>query len=123
MMRLSITKKDNNRKLDRMISTCVNNFDLEGKTSFVDIMTERESAELDVSKIEDDKFRFTGIYIKKVEAYQVKLYELASKEVHEDIVSDQERGHVMLKDGFNELEKDSLCAKYLRMVNCNFRSI
>ena len=49
-----------------MISTCVNNFDLVGTTSFVDMITEKVSTTLDVSKIEDDKFRYTGRDIKRV---------------------------------------------------------
>ena len=46
--------------------TCVDDFDLAGTESFVDMVTERVSAVLDVSKVEDDKFRYTGIDIKKV---------------------------------------------------------
>ena len=49
-----------------MVSTCVDDFDLVGTESFVDIATKRVSAVLDVSKVEDDKFRYTGIDIKKV---------------------------------------------------------
>ena len=40
-------------------------FDLAGKDRFVKIR-EKESAVLDVSKVEDDKVRYPGINIKKV---------------------------------------------------------
>ena len=59
-----LVKKGN---LDGMISTCVDDFDIAGTESFVDLITKKVSKELDVSKVEDDKFRFTGIDIKKVE--------------------------------------------------------
>ena len=49
-----------------MVLTCVDDFDLAGTESFVDMVTERVSTVLDVSKVEDDKFRYTGIDIKKV---------------------------------------------------------
>ena len=50
-----------------MVSTCVDDFDLAGTKSFLDMVTKRVSTVLDVSKVEDDKFRYTGIDIKKVE--------------------------------------------------------
>ena len=49
-----------------MVSTCVDNFDIAGQPCFVDMITEKVSEVLDVSKVEDDKFRYTGIDIKKV---------------------------------------------------------
>ena len=53
--------------LKGMILTCIDDFDLAGTESYVQMVTEKVSAALDVSKVEDDCFRFTGIYIKKVE--------------------------------------------------------
>ena len=50
-----------------MVSICVDDFDLAGTKSFVERVTEKVSANLDVSKVEDDRFRYTGIDIKKVE--------------------------------------------------------
>ena len=50
-----------------MVSTCVDNFDLAGRKDFVEMIMEKVSATLDMSKVEDDKFRFTGIDIKKVD--------------------------------------------------------
>ena len=46
-----------------MVSTHVDDFDLAGMTSFVDIVTEKVSAVLDNSKVKDSLFRFTGIDI------------------------------------------------------------
>ena len=50
-----------------MVSTCVDDFDLLGTKSYIERVTKKVSAILDVSKVEDDKFRYTGIDIKKVE--------------------------------------------------------
>ena len=50
-----------------MVSTCVDDFDLAGKKSFVEKLTKEISDNLDMSKVGDDKFRYTGIDIKKVE--------------------------------------------------------
>ena len=60
-------KKDENGELEGMVSTCVDDFDLAGTKSFVEKVTKEISNNLDVSKVEDDKFRYTGIDIKKVE--------------------------------------------------------
>ena len=53
--------------LEGMISTHVDNFDLAGTEEFVEMVTEKVGAVLDVLKVEDDNFRFTGIDIKRVE--------------------------------------------------------
>ena len=50
-------RKDKNGELEGMISTCVDDFDLAGTKSFVDMVTKKVSAVLDVSMVEDDKFR------------------------------------------------------------------
>ena len=59
-------KKDENGKLEGMVSTCVDDFDLAGTKCFIERVTKKVSANLDVSKVEDDRFRYTGIDIKKV---------------------------------------------------------
>ena len=53
--------------MEGIVSTCVDDFDLAGTKSFVEKVTKKVSAVLDVSKVEDDRFRYTGIDIKKVE--------------------------------------------------------
>ena len=53
--------------LDGIVSTCVDYLDIVGSTSFVELITDKVSAVLDISKVEDDKFRFTGIDIRKME--------------------------------------------------------
>jgi len=53
-------------KVEGMISTCVDDFDIAGEPSFVDMITKKVSEVLDVSKLEDDKFRYTEIDIEKV---------------------------------------------------------
>ena len=52
--------------LEGMMSTFVDNFDLAGKKRFVDKVTEEIGKALDVSTVENDCFRFTGIDVKKV---------------------------------------------------------
>ena len=52
--------------LEGMVSTHVDDFDLEGKKKFVDKVTEEISKALDVSIVESDCFRFTVIDVKKV---------------------------------------------------------
>ena len=49
-----------------MVSTCVDDFDLTATKSFVERVTQKVSANLDVSKVEYNRFRYTGIDIKKV---------------------------------------------------------
>ena len=60
-------RKDKDGELEGMVSTCVDDFDLAGTKSFVEKVTKEISDNLDVSKAEDDKFRYTVIDIKKVE--------------------------------------------------------
>lgn len=77
-----------------MVSTCVDDFNLGGSTNFVKMITEKISAALDVSKVEDDKFRFTGIDIRKVEdGMEISMEEYAESleeiEIREDISNDR----------------------------------
>ena len=53
-------------ELEGMVSTHVDDFDLAGKARFVDKVTEEIGKALDVSTVESDCFRFTGIDVKKV---------------------------------------------------------
>ena len=52
--------------LEGMVSTYVDDFDLAGKTKFVDKVTEEISKALDVSQVENDFLCFTGIDVKRV---------------------------------------------------------
>ena len=49
-----------------MVSTHVDDFDLARKAEFVELVTEKISAELDVSQIENNHFCFTRRDVKKV---------------------------------------------------------
>ena len=61
-----------------MKSTHVDNFDLAGKKSFVDKVTGEISKALDVSTVESDCFRFTGIDVKKVkEGIEISMEDYA----------------------------------------------
>ena len=55
---------DESVNLEGIVSTHVNNFDLARHESFVAMVMEKVSAALDVSKVEDKEFVFTGIDIK-----------------------------------------------------------
>ena len=57
--------RDKYGNLEGIISTCVDDFDIAGEQSFVDMVTKKVSEVLDVSKVEDDKFRYKGIDIKE----------------------------------------------------------
>ena len=88
-----------------MVSTCVDDFDIAGKPSFVDMITEKVSGVLDVSKVEDDKFRYTGIDMKKVaDGIKISMDEnavsLQEIKVRED-GSDEE----LTRGGFKVLRK------------------
>ena len=55
--------KDGN--LEGMISTHVDDFSLAGSKDFLETVTEEIRKTLDISKIEDEKFRFTGIDVQR----------------------------------------------------------
>ena len=60
-------KHDKERKLEGMISSHVDDFNLAGTKCFINDVTEKIKEALDVSKIEDSEFRFTGIDVRKVD--------------------------------------------------------
>merc|ERR1712089_99226 len=49
-----------------MVSTHVDDFDVAGRKKFVEMLTKEISKVLDVSTVERDCFRFTGIDVEKV---------------------------------------------------------
>ena len=104
-------KKNKIRKLEGMISTCVDDFDIAGELSFVDMVTRKVSEVLDVSIVEDDKFRYTGIDIKKVEdGIEISIDEYA--ESWEEIQVREDRSD-------EELTRDELkvLRKYVGKLN------
>lgn len=71
-------KKDEFGKLEGMVSTCVDDIYIAGYLCFVKIITEKVSEVLDVLKVEDGKFRYTGIDIKKVgDGIEISMNEYA----------------------------------------------
>ena len=48
-----------------MVSTHIDDFSLAGTKDFLDAVTEEIKKTLDISKVENDKFRFTGIDVEK----------------------------------------------------------
>ena len=51
--------------LDGIVFMHVDNFDLAGNTDFVEMVREKVCAVLNVSQVEDNHFRFTGIDVQK----------------------------------------------------------
>ena len=60
-------KNDENGDLEGMISTHIDDFNLAGSEKFLESVTEEIKKVLDVSKVEDGKFRFTGIDVERFE--------------------------------------------------------
>ena len=60
-------KHSDQGKLEGMISTHVDDFDLAGTMEFVEMVAKEIERVLDVSTVESDSFRFTGIDVKKTE--------------------------------------------------------
>ena len=82
-------KKNKEGDLEGLISTHVDDFNLAGSDSFLEAVTEEIKKVLDVSKVEDDKFRFTGIDVEKVgDKIEISMNDYAASlediEVRED---------------------------------------
>ena len=60
-------KHDEKGDLEGIISSHVKNVNLAGKERFINEVTEKIRGALDISKIEDKEFRFTGIDVKEKE--------------------------------------------------------
>ena len=58
--------------LEGMISSHVDDFNLAGNKNFIDEVTEKIKNALDILKIEDKEFRFTGIDVKEKDG-KIKL--------------------------------------------------
>ena len=54
-------RHDKGGNLYRMISSHVDDFILAGKKKFVDKITRKIADKLEISKVEDDEFHFTGM--------------------------------------------------------------
>ena len=88
-------------KLEGMISTHVDDFDLAGTKEFVEMVAREIERVLDVSTVESDKFRFTGIDVEKTETgieismedYTQSLEEIKIREAK----ADEELTHEELK--------------------------
>ena len=64
--------------LEGMVSTHVDDFDLAGRKRFVNKITEEIGKALDVSTVESNCFRFTGIDVKKVkEGIEISMEDYA----------------------------------------------
>ena len=65
-------------KLEGMISTHVDDFDLAGTRKFVEMVASEIERVLDVSTVESDRFRFTGIDVeKKEDGIQISMEDYA----------------------------------------------
>ena len=54
-------RQDENGNLDRMISSHVDDFILAGTDAFLREIAKKISEKLEISKLEDNEFRFTGM--------------------------------------------------------------
>ena len=66
-------KHDKHGNLMGLLSTHVDDFSLAGTAEFLETVTEEIKRTLDVSKVEDRRFRFTGIDIEKMEDGRIEL--------------------------------------------------
>ena len=88
-----------------MVSTHVDDFDVAGRKKFVEMLTKEISKVLDVSTVESDCFRFTGIDVKKVkggieismEDYAKSLEEIQIREAKADEILTREELKVYRK--------------------------
>ena len=98
-------KIDEKGDLEGMVSTHVDDFDLAGKKSFVDKVTGEISKALDVSTVESDCFRFTGIDVKKVkEGIDISMENYAK--ILEDIqIGDAKADEPMTRDELKVFRK------------------
>ena len=88
-----------------MVSTHVDDFDLAGRKKFVEMITKEISRVLDVSTVESDCFRFTGIDVKKVrkgieismEDYAKSMEEIQIREAKADEILTREELKVFRK--------------------------
>ena len=91
--------------LEGMVSTHVDDFDLAGRKKFVEMITKEISRVLDVSTVESDCFRFTGIDVKKLkggieismEDYTKSLEEIEIREAKADEILTKEELKVYRK--------------------------
>ena len=91
--------------LDGIISTCVDDFDIVGTENFVDLITKRVSKKLDVSKVEDEKFRFTGIDIKKVDdGIEISMEDYAES-LEEIEIREDKSDETLTRDELKVLQK------------------
>ena len=81
-----------------MVSIHVDDFDVAERKKFVEMLTKEISKVLDVSTVESDSFRFTGIDVKKVkggieisiEDYSNSLEEIQIREAKADEILTRE---------------------------------
>ena len=58
-------RHDENGNLEGMVSSHVDDFILAGTDKFLDEITSKIAQKLEISKLEDNEFRFTGMDVKK----------------------------------------------------------
>ena len=91
--------------LEGMVSTHVDDFDVAGRKKFVKMLTKEISKVLDVSTVESDCFRFTGIYVKKVkEGIEISMEDYA-KSLEEVQIRDAKANDALTRDEFKVLMK------------------
>ena len=83
----------------------MDDFDLAGKTKFVDKVTEEISKALDVLQVEDDCFYFTGIDVKRVkDGIEISMEDYA-KSLEEIQIRDAKADEILTRNELKVLRK------------------
>ena len=105
-------KNDENGDLEGMISTHVDDFNLAGSEKFLAMVTEEIRKALDISKVEDSSFRFTGIDVQKFEdRIELSLNDYTAS--LEDVEIREDKSHEKLTR-----EEMRVLIKYVGKLSC-----
>ena len=98
-------KHDEAGKLHGMVSTHVDDFTLAGKDDFIEHIMKEISKALDVSKVEDGMFRFTGIDVKQTENGVVLSMEDYAQSLEEIQIREDRSDEVLSREEMKLLRK------------------
>ena len=98
-------KHDEAGKLHGMVSTHVDDFTLAGKDDFIEHITKEINKALDVSKVEDGMFRFTGIDVKQTENGVVLSMEDYAQSLEEIQIREDRSDEVLSREEMKLLRK------------------
>ena len=88
-----------------MILSHVDDFNLAGTNDFINEVTEKIKKELDISKIEDGEFRFTGIDVKKIDGGIEISMEDYAKSLEEVVIREGSQDDSLTREELKVLRK------------------